>query len=248
MYCQKCRRSVDPLVNEYTACEGYYVKVSLCPRCRSPLHLDLRRFKLPQRPTRSTRGLYVAFEGIDGVGKTLQTRLVSGELRRRGFSVEVVKEPYHDLIRDFLFRNLLDPITEAMVFAVDRLILQRKVVLPSLEEGKIVISDRSVVSSLVFQTVRGAPLGLVEMMNRGVLTPDVVIILDTDVETALSRIDSREKTRFEYVDLQRKVREAYLEIARERSYYVVDASPPPEYVFNEILSIIERHLEKWGNK
>ncbi len=188
------------------------------------------------------RGLYVAVEGIDGAGKTLISKRIDEELRQMGIDSIYVREPWLPEIKKFLYQNNLEPEIESMVFAVDRMVLQNSIVNPSLRQGKVVVSDRTVYSSLAYQYVRGVSEEKILFFNRKVVFPELVFLLDVDVDTALSRLKDREFTRFELKPFLEEVRKRYLDLARRYGFIVVDASLSPEEVFRRVFNYILKEL------
>ncbi|MEM1620253.1 MAG: dTMP kinase, partial [Fervidicoccaceae archaeon] len=145
------------------------------------------------RETRATpRALYVAIEGIDGAGKTTVAVEVYNRLVLSGVRCALVSEPYTDIVtRVFELLGRLDPLTEAYLFAADRVALHRGPLKRLLESREVVLSDRSYVASLAYQVVRGVPEELVESLNTPCSIPDRVYLLDVPVDVALSRLASR---------------------------------------------------------
>jgi len=182
---------------------------------------------------------YIAFEGIDGAGKTLMTRLLAGWLRERGVEVVSVKEPWLPENRRFLNEADPSPLAEALIFAADRLVLQHSVVRAALERGAVVVSDRSVYSSLAYQCARGLEEGEVLRLNGDAVFPGTVFLLDIPVDEALGRIDDRELTRFERREFLEEVRRRYLSLAERYGFHVVDASKTPPEILEEVVSRLE---------
>ncbi|AKG39366.1 hypothetical protein MA03_04610 [Infirmifilum uzonense] len=200
---------------------------------------------LPKRKV-TPGGVYIVFEGIDGSGKTTQAVMLYEYLSNRNFEVVLVREPWVKAIKDFLYKHDLDPDAEAYLFAADRIILQKEVVLPALESGKIVVSDRSVFASLAYQVVRGLPADFIMAINRSIRLPDIVVLLDLPLELAVKRLEARgETTRFEDPSFMQKVRERYLELAREYNslFIVIDASRTIHEVHQEILTKLAEKLK-----
>ena len=135
MFCPRIReveaRKVVTPAFDGTAIIEYY-----CPLCGSLLEMKREKLVLPERKIPVKKGAYIAFEGIDGSGKSYYLRSVSEDLRREGFEVIVVKKPWLKAVKDFLYKHEIDPYAEVYVFAADRIILQKEVVLPALERGK----------------------------------------------------------------------------------------------------------------
>lgn len=191
------------------------------------------------------RGIYVAIEGIDGSGKTAVARALNNTLALKGYTTAIVREPYSEEIRRILslFPDL-DPLVEAYLFAADRMLLHYTVLKPLLEKREIVISDRSYVASLVYQTVRGAPREAVEALNAHCIKPDVVFLLDLPVEVAVERLEKkrgRQLRHLERRELLPMLREGYLRLAREWAdkIKIVDATRPVSEIVEAVVSEIE---------
>uniref|UniRef100_A0A7C4BAM1 Probable thymidylate kinase n=1 Tax=Thermofilum pendens TaxID=2269 RepID=A0A7C4BAM1_THEPE len=206
-----------------------------CPQ-HGFLKAEELRVELPSRRL-AEGGLYVAFEGIDASGKTTQAGILYDYLRAHGYEVVLVREPWVKAIKEFLYKHDVDPDAETYLFAADRIILQKEVVLPSLEQGKLVISDRSVFASLAYQVARGVDEEFVLAVNRSIRFPDLVFLLDLPVEEAVRRLSSRgQLSRFEERGFMEKVRARYLELAEayKSRFAVVDASQPVEEVHRRV--------------
>jgi len=200
-----------------------------------------------------SKGLYIAIEGISGAGKTRQSHKLERGLIKEGFGVLRVKEPHIETIRAFLYhpRGEVEPDIEALVFAVDRLIQQRTLIVPALDRmKKIVVSDRSVYTSLAYQVARGLPETYIRYINRPVRFPDKVILLDISPQDGLKRIKliGRTLSRFEKPEFMARVRERFIDLARKerRKFVVIDASRDEGAVFEEIWKIIWIWLGKIG--
>jgi len=164
-------------------------------------------------------GYFIAFEGIDGCGKSTQAGLLAEKLKSFEKKVILTREPgatpVGKKIREMLFTTEIDPVTEAFLFAADRSNHLKQVILPSLKKDMIVISDRYILSSIVYQGI-GKGLGrdfiirVNEPATNGLL-PDLTIILDMPVDIALKRVQNA--NRFEQMELQKKVRNGFLKEA-----------------------------------
>lgn len=166
---------------------------------------------------------YVAFEGVDGAGKSTIAGLVADGLAAGGHDVVRVREPggtrTGEAIREILLgaSSQPGPWSEALLFAAARSQLAAEVVAPALAAGGTVVSDRSVYSSMAYQGAgRGLGIETVRMVNEAGLLgvwPDTVVLLRLDPERGLAREDEADRISIEGLALQRKVAAAYEELA-----------------------------------
>lgn len=201
-------------------------------------------------------GFFIVFEGIEGCGKTTQARMLTRRLSRSGFRVSFVQEPggtaTGKAVRRLLKHRVevqMNPVTELFLFAASRAQLVEGVIRPALNEGCIVTCDRYVQSTLAYQGYgRGLDLQVVETVNevatRG-LSPDLIILLDLDVERGLQR-KGKADDRFqrESVEFHSRVRQGYLEMARSdpERWIVVDADKPWAKVHAAVWSRVQELL------
>ena len=181
---------------------------------------------------------YVVLEGVEGAGKsTVQAGLASA-LRADGLEVVEVREPggtaAGEQIRETVLHpdGVLSPWAESLLFAAGRAQLAAEVIEPALAEGKWVIGDRSVYSSLAYQGA-GRWLGVaeVEAVNRaglGEVWPDLVILLRLDADYGLARQEVQDRIGAELAEFHRRVAAAYDELAATDPdrFCVIDASLP----------------------
>lgn len=173
------------------------------------------------------RGKFITFEGIEGVGKSTNIDFLAGLIEAQGHTVMKTREPggtpIAEDIRDILKEHGDEPlpdVAELLLMFAARSINVNNAIRPALEDGTWVISDRFTDSTRAYQGGgRGFPRDSIEWLARfvhGDLEPDLTILLDAPVETAMQRADRRgELDRFEVeqTDFFRRVRQAYLELA-----------------------------------
>jgi dTMP kinase len=191
--------------------------------------------------------LFIAFEGIEGSGKSTQIRLVAGALRELGVESVVTREPGGTLAGEAiravaLDRDLaLDPVAELMLMLAARSVFVREVVKPALESGRIVLSDRYELSTFAYQGGgRGLPLAKLKELNAlatGGISPDLCVLLDVEVDQGQKRNRGAAGDRIEGEDKQfhERVAAAYRQLARsEPNVAQVDGRPLIEEVFGEV--------------
>lgn len=201
------------------------------------------------------RGKLITFEGIDGSGKTTQINLLKKYLLEIGRDIVVLREPggtaIGEKIREILLdkKNNIVPSAEALLYAASRAELVKEVIIPSLNEGKIVILDRFVDSSIVYQGyARGLGVEVVEEINSIAidgLVPDLTVYLDIKPKDTLMRIDRRkDKDRLEIEDVQfhEKVYEGYMNLIKSRpgKYFIVDATHDIYYIQKAIIDEVSK--------
>ena len=196
------------------------------------------------QPAPGPAGLFIAFEGGEGAGKTTQARMTAIWLREQGYDVVATHEPGATKIGMRLRALLLDTAqggmsahTEALLYAADRAEHVAQVIDPALERGAVVITDRYIDSSLAYQGAgRGLPSEDIARLNSWATegrAPDLTVLLDIDPEMGLRRrARSADRLEAEPVDFHRRVRAGFLDLAHAAPdrYLVLDANLP----FDEI--------------
>ncbi len=187
------------------------------------------------------RGTFISFEGGDGAGKSTQIQLLKERLSRTGREVVTTREPGGspgaEEIRKLLVvgdKDRWSPMTEALLMVAARRDHLERVILPALDRGAVVITDRFADSTMAYQGIAGAlgrdAAAALHKVAIGDHDPDLSIILDVPVEKGLARAGDRAgvETRFESkgADFQNRVRDAFLEIARSEPSrcVVIDAT------------------------
>jgi dTMP kinase len=192
--------------------------------------------------------VFVTFEGIDRSGKTTQAKLLADAL---GDDALLVREPggtpaaerIRDLVKDL--DVVLSPIAETLLFGAARAELIERILRPALDDGKTVISDRYIDSTVAYQGgARGLGIERVEQLNdwiAGGLWPDVTFLLDLPPGVARERGGEEDRFEREGEELQRAVAAAYDELAARHAdrYVRLDASRPVEEVHEQVLAEVE---------
>jgi dTMP kinase len=207
-------------------------------------------------PAHGPAGLFLAFEGGEGVGKTTQARLIAIWLRELGYDVVTTNEPGATKVGMRLRALLLDtahagmsPHSEALLYAADRAEHVAKVIDPALERGAVVITDRYVDSSLAYQGAgRGIPTADIARLNSWATdgrTPDLTVLLDMPPEIGRSRhARSADRIEAEPLEFHRRVRAGFLVLARAEPdrYLVLDAAAPTQEITEQIKDKIREIL------
>ncbi|WP_088014756.1 dTMP kinase [Gottfriedia acidiceleris] len=208
------------------------------------------------------KSLFITFEGPEGAGKTTIINMIAEELNKRSVNFISTREPGGIRIAESI-RNIIlntenvemDKRTEALLYAAARRQHLAEKVIPALEEGKIVLCDRFVDSSLAYQGV-GRGIGIDEIYNINQfaidgLMPDLTIYFDLDPKVGLNRVhqaDEREINRLdlEELDFHLKVQSGYAEIMKREPWRFkrIDASNSIDQVFNDTLKVILGKIEE----
>ena len=196
--------------------------------------------------------LFIAFEGIDGSGKTTQTRALVRRIRRRGSPALLTHEPGGTPLGEYLRRwlkrrSVLLPLSELTLFVAARAELVENIIKPALESGITVVSDRYTASTVAYQGHgRGLDLTLVDQLNvaaTGGLEASRTVLLDLSPEEALTRKGSPPTDAFEAAPLafHQRVRKSYLAQAAENAkrWLVLDATQPQRALSQEIWTKIQ---------
>lgn len=184
--------------------------------------------------------MYIVFEGIDGAGKSTQIQLLKEWLEVNGFRVETLIEPTDSevgkLIRKILQRP--DATTDrvqktlGLLFAADRMLMGDKL----NDESKIIISDRSFISSLAYQE----PAEWIEVLNKYAKKPDLLLLLDLDVKKSVARTSGRDT--FENEEFLNNVKENYLKLIENYEHQIIDANNGVNKVSSDIKKAVAPYL------
>ena len=204
-------------------------------------------------------GLFISMEGPDGSGKTMQMNMLEQELRQRGLDVLRSREPGGTAISEKIRDMLLDPAntemsdrTEALLYAASRAQHVEQVLKPALRQGKIVLCDRYVDSSLVYQGIgRGLGIPAIEEINAfatGGLQPDVTIVLQIDFEEGLRRKGIQngglDRMEAQKEDFLRRIHDGFTELKElyPERVFLIDGAKAPSEVFREIQNVLKPFL------
>jgi len=206
-------------------------------------------------------GTFFTFEGPEGSGKSTQINLLAEELADLGHEVVVTREPggtpVGEEIRHLVLHSSngkeMCPEAELLLFAAARAQLVRELILPSLEAGKIVICDRFLDSTTVYQgaarTIASDPVAYINQFAVGPVSPDLTFILDVPHEESIRRVKNRasdipDRMEQENADFYKKVRDGYLLLAGSmpERFHVVDGTRKLESNREEILKTVLENL------
>lgn len=164
-------------------------------------------------------------------------------LKSEGYEVVLTDEPTNGPIGDFIRKILKGEIkvpisVEVNLFAADRMWHLGNVILPALKNGKIVISERYVCSSIVYQTTRGASLKEILTANEFAPEPDLSILIDVPPEVSIKRMNKKLDEFEKDLRLQKNVRLRYLLLVKDGKLKLVNGNLPPDEVQNEIRKLV----------
>ncbi len=206
-------------------------------------------------------GLFITFEGPDGSGKSTQIGFLAERLRTAGYSILESVEPGGTPIGKKIRRILLDPENQELCPTAELLLMfaaraqnVEQWIIPALEAGRIVLSDRFTDSTIAYQGVgRGLGIDTVLAVDRiachGVV-PDLTLVIDIDTESGLARAHSRNRHRAgikesrideQALDFHEKVRHAYHALTQSEPQRVrlIDGNAPPETIAKQVWDVVE---------
>lgn len=184
--------------------------------------------------------MYIVFEGIDGAGKSTQIRLLKEWLEANGFRVETLVEPTDSEVGKLIRRILQRPDATTdqvqkilgLLFAADRMLMMDKLE----DKSKIILSDRSFISSLAYQE----PAEWIEVLNRYAKKPDLLLLLDLDVKKSVARTSGEDT--FENETFLAGVKENYLKLAENYACEIIDANNGINKVSSDIKKAVAPYL------
>lgn len=204
-------------------------------------------------------GIFIAFEGIDSAGKKTQIELLANTLRNIGREVVTISFPSYEteigkLIKGWLARSLnLDPETASMLYAADRMQYQERIK-EWLRKNWVVIIDRYCYSNIAYQSALGLSKEWLIDIEKPIIKPDIIILLDIPEVTATDRSTKQEGLQ-KFLDMKEekpketlrvRVSKGFLELANnppyQRKWYVIDGTKPVEQIQAEIWGFVQKEL------
>jgi len=196
------------------------------------------------------KGKFIVFEGIDGAGLTTQAELLEKYLRSKKYEVVLTKEPTNNLIGGIIRAALkkewsTSNRTLQLLFSADRAHHLEKEIIPALENGKIVISDRYFISTIAYGMIE-LEKDWLKALNSKFLLPDIIFMIDVPVEVSIERIKAS-RFGFELFEEKKKlekIRNNFLELSKEyKNCFVINGNRSIEEVHKEIVKIVEEKLK-----
>ena len=197
-------------------------------------------------------GLFISFEGIDGCGKTTQIELLKKYLDEKKYETIVTLEPggceIGKNLREILLfhKGYVSDIAEMFLYLADRAQHIQEIVLKNINEGRIVLCDRCIDSTVAYQGYgRRGNIEQINLLNKiatNGIEPDLTIVFDVDIETAQKRIENKkDRMEKEGIEFHKRVREGYLELAKKypKRIKVINSNQEIEKVFSDLKSIID---------
>jgi dTMP kinase len=201
------------------------------------------------------RSLFISFEGVEGAGKTTQINMLHSHLLRLKVDVIATQEPGGTRIGEEIRRIILNPsykemhpMTETILYAADRAQHLHEVIKPALDEGKVVICDRFIDSSLAYQGVaRRIGMEGVQNLNEWItndLYPDITFLLEIPFRIGLKRLQERNKgldrMESEAQSFHEQVQEAYKTLTKffPQRFIVLNGAEKPENIHHQVMQSI----------
>lgn len=205
------------------------------------------------------KGLFIVMEGPDGSGKTTQINLLEEYLKEAGYECLTTREPGGTIIGEEVRKLILNPeykemspVTEMLLYAASRAQLVQEVIGPALEEGKVVISDRFVDSSIVYQGIaRNLGISTVSAVNApgiGIYRPDGIFFIDLSEAEGIRRKKEQKKLdrmEQESIDFHHMVSEGYRKVLSNRPEVIkIDGNKEIDIIQKKIRNQVDELLKK----
>ena len=206
-------------------------------------------------PGHGTDGLLMTFCGLDGCGKSTMIKRLSDWLSKNKKEMFLTKQPTDFVRKSDIFRTYMDEPDHtafdyrslSLMAASDRIQHSNKVILPQLQMGKVVISDRYIYSCVANLRARGYTKDKwIREVSKWIVKPDAAFFLDVPVETAVKRVRSRKEEKNRYIDmeLQYRLREEYLKLCRENGGILLRSDGTEEETFKEMKKYLLKFMEE----
>ena len=211
--------------------------------------------------TPKSAGKLISFEGSEGSGKSTQIARLTERLRQAGREIVSTREPggtdLGERIREILLHKDegqgMCPEAELLLFTAARAQLVRTVIAPALQRGAIVVSDRYLDSSTVYQgaarNLAPGPVAAVNAFAVGGIMPHLTVVIDVPTEVSLARVRQRSAGRPDRIEREdaaffQKVRDAYLQLGRDapQRVIVVDGTQSPDTIAEQIWAEVQKRL------
>jgi dTMP kinase len=193
------------------------------------------------------KGAFICIEGLDGCGKTTQAKLLASKLKKSHnalYTAEPSSGQVGNYIRECCLygEKRLSTVVEALLFAADRVEHVENEILPALNEGRLVVSDRYVYSSLAYQGAAGLSLEWIEQVNTHSLEPDLAVFIDVDPQTVMLRLKPQRSV-MEDLETQKKVRDVYLKFVERGDLVRLDGNRAMDEVAEALSALVLNFLE-----
>ncbi len=187
-------------------------------------------------------GFFIVLDGLDGCGKTVQSKILQKKFSEEGIPSKYTSEPSSGIVGTYLKKLIasgekLHPTIEVLLFAADRFDHIKNCVEIDLQKNYTVICDRYIYSSLAYQGAQGTDLNWIKEVNNFALKSDISIYLDIDPETGLKR-RGKNRSIFEKLELEKKAREIYLRLVKDGEMIYVNSRKNIDRVSEEIFDLI----------
>jgi dTMP kinase len=195
------------------------------------------------------KGAFICIEGLDGSGKSTQAKLLVAKLRK-SHNALYTAEPSRGKIGTYIRNSCLygekrlSTVVEALLFAADRIEHVENEVLPALNEGHFVISDRYVYSSLAYQGAAGLSLEWIEKVNAHALKPDLAVFIDVDPKTVMRRLKPQRSV-MENIETQQKVRDVYFKFVARGDLVSLDGNRTKAEVAEALSAMVLKFLDSF---
>ena len=197
------------------------------------------------------KGIFIVLEGLDGSGVSTQSVLLEKRLRKKGYKTLLTKEPTTGIIGGMISKALNEDWSASyksiqLLFCADRARHLEEVILPAIQNGKIVVCDRYMFSTLAYGFASGVDTHWLYNVNREFRMPDLTLYIDVSPDISSSRLERSKGHRelFEKREMLNKVRKAYLNLAKRFKFRVINGENGVESTSAEVQDAVDRFLER----